>query len=442
MKNNFLPILLFLCLTITIKAIENDTLYYNDNYSVKIDSILIRGNDQTADFIILRELTIGIGDTLNPGIARYNRERIYSLDIFNEVKLIPFKTNNKNYLLILIEESWYIYPLPFVTVREKDWNKISYGIAVKVKNFRGRNESLIGKFALGYDPSFSFSYFNPYLSRELDMYSQIQFGFTDVANKSFTAEKIAGKDFNQKWYYGKIIIGKRLGLYNWISISAGYDYIETPFYNDKISASNERIDRTVILGFNYSYDTRDLIQYASNGIFAFVNYELKGMGINDINYKVATFEFREYRKLIGNLVGKWLIATRLTNGKVPLYDYSYLGLNQRIRGHWDEQMEGNNLFMGSLEFNYWILNDTRLNMYWIPFLPKSLLSYRVGLVWELFVDTGTTSINGDSLTLKQFTTGYGTGFSILFLPYFSARLEFAVDNNFRGQWIFDLGASF
>ena len=274
------------------------------------------------------------------------------------------------------------------------------------------------------------------------MYSQIQFGFTDVANKSFTAEKITGKDFNQKWYYGKIIIGKRLGLYNWISISAGYDYIETPFYNDKISASNERIDRTVILGFNYSYDTRDLIQYASNGIFAFVNYELKGMGINDINYKVATFEFREYRKLIGNLVGKWLIATRLTNGKVPLYDYSYLGLNQRIRGHWDEQMEGNNLFMGSLEFNYWILNDSRLNMYWVPFLPKSLLSYRVGLVWELFVDTGTTSINGDSLTLKQFTTGYGTGFSILLLPYFSARLEFAVDNNFRGQWIFDLGASF
>ena len=101
-------------------ASENDTLFYKGNYSVIIDSIVINGNDITEESIILREMTFTTGDTLNPKLAEYNRERIYSLNIFNEVKLIPFRTNETNYLLIDIAESWYIYPLPFITLKDRD----------------------------------------------------------------------------------------------------------------------------------------------------------------------------------------------------------------------------------------------------------------------------------------------------------------------------------
>ena len=154
---------LILIIYLPLNAQQEDTLYYEGNYSVKIDSIKIAGNEITDEFIILRELTFGIGDTLNPGLASFNRERIYSLDIFNEVKLKPFKVDDKNILIVEVEESWYIYPLPFVTLKDKDWKKISYGLAVSLKNFRGRNEKLKGVVALGYDPSFSLSYLNPNL---------------------------------------------------------------------------------------------------------------------------------------------------------------------------------------------------------------------------------------------------------------------------------------
>jgi outer membrane protein assembly factor BamA len=442
MKKNFYLIIISLFLTTEVLPVGDDTLYYRGHYSVVIDSIEIKGNEVTEDFIILRELNFEIGDTLNTELAEYNMERIYSLGIFNVVKLRPFITNGKNFLLIDIEESWYIYPLPFVTVKDKDWSKISYGLAVKIANFRGRNETLRGTFSLGYDPSLNFSYDNPNLVHNLNLFTNFQTGFSESNNKSLNAEKLAGENFNHKFYFGKLVFGKRVGLVHWFSITTGYEYIETPFYIKGISASDERIDRTVILGINYSYDTRDLIQYASNGIFAFASYEFKGMGINNINYRTAYLDFREYRTIAGNLVGKWRFATRFTNGNVPFYDYSYLGLGERIRGHWDDQQEGNSLFVGSLELDYWILSDYRLNLYWIPLLPKSLLSYRVGLVWELFVDTGTTRVNGEPLTLKQFNTGYGTGFSILLLPYFTMRLEYAVNEQFKGQWIFDIGASF
>lgn len=436
-------IFITLCLTNLVKAEGGDTLFYKGDYSVIIDSIVIKGNDQTKDFIILRELTVALGDTINPKLAEYNRERVYSLNIFNVVKLDPFKLNDIHYLLITIEESWYIYPLPFLTLKDRDWNKISYGVAVKIANFRGRNETLRGRLALGYDPSLSFSYSNPNLSRNLDLFSNFQIGLQEVNNRSETAEELKGEDFEHKFYFAKFSLGKRFGLFHRFALTLGYDYIETPFYIEGISASNERIDRTVILGASYNYDTRDLRQYASNGLFAFASFELKGMGINDIKYRIAYFDYREYRPIILNgLVLKWRLATRITNGKVPYYDFSYLGLGQRIRGHWDEQQEGNDLFIGSLEMDYWILNDYRLNLYWIPLLPNSLLSYRVGLVWELFVDTGNTRLNGEPLALNQFSTGYGTGVSILLLPYFSMRIEYAVNEQFEGQWIFDIGASF
>jgi len=443
MSNSLRIFFLILLVYLPVHAQQEDTLYYEGNYSVVIDSIKITGNDITEKFIILRELTFSIRDTLNPKLAEYNRERIYSLNIFNEVKLKPFKLDDKNILIIQVEESWYIYPLPFVTLKDRDWNKISYGVAVKIANFRGRNETLRGRLALGYDPSLTFSYFNPNLSRNLDLFSNIEIGLQTVNNRSETAEELAGSDFEHKFYFAKIIFGKRFGLFHRLSVTAGYDYIETPFYIEGISASNERIDRTVILGASYSYDTRDLRQYASNGLLALASFELKGFGINDINYRIAYFDYREYRPIIiSGLVLKWRLATRLTNGNVPYYDYSYIGLSERIRGHWDEQQEGNDLFVGSLEMNYWVLNDYRLNLYWIPLLPNSLLSYRVGLVWELFADTGTTRLNGEPYALNQLSTGYGTGVSLLLLPYFTMRIEYAVNEQFTGQWIFDLSASF
>ena len=76
MKNSFYPIFIILCFSTTITPNDGDTLYFKGDYSVVIDSIVIKGNDQTEDYIILRELTVGVGDTLNPKLAEYNRERI------------------------------------------------------------------------------------------------------------------------------------------------------------------------------------------------------------------------------------------------------------------------------------------------------------------------------------------------------------------------------
>jgi outer membrane protein assembly factor BamA len=443
--NTFLPKVIFAFLVIAFHSFaQSDTIFYKDNYNFIIDSILVSGNETTEDFIILRELTFGVGDTLKPSDVEYNRERIYSLRIFNDVRLRPFRINEKNILNIEVEESWYIYPIPFIVLKDRDWNKLSYGVSVSLLNFRGRNETIKGVAAFGYDPSFSFSYFNPNLSYDNNINLYLSLGYATVNNKSSQAEAIYGNPFQQKSISSRIQLGKRFGNFHWFYLKTGYDYIETPQYYQGINASNSNIDRTFIVGANYVYDTRDLTLYASNGIYALLNFELKGLGINDINYRVADLEFREYRKLVDDLTAKWRISMRHTAGTtVPYYDYSFIGYSERIRGYfYDGISEGNDRFMGSLEFNYPIIKESRINLYFIPLLPRSLLSYRVAVIAELFGDTGTTRNKAEPVTIKSFNTGYGTGLSFLLLPYFICRLEFAINDNSHTEWIFDLGASF
>jgi len=437
-------ILVFLIFSQIYLTAQSDTLFYEGEYSIVVDSILITGNDITEDFIILRELTFGIGDTLDHHLASYNRERIYSLRIFNEVKLIPFMLNEINILEILIEESWYIYPIPFVTLKDRDWEKVSYGVSVSLLNFRGRNETLSGSAAFGYDPSFSFRYFNPNISYNQNLNFQVNLGYSTSTNKSKEAENLYGASFEQKIFTSRVQLGKRFGNYHWAYLKSGFDYIETPFYIEGVNASDNNIDKTLIVGASYVYDTRDLTLYAADGIYALFNYEFKGLGVDGINYQVADLEFREYRKIVERFTAKWRMSIRHTAGEtVPYYDYSYLGYSERIRGYFhDGESEGNDRFIGSVEINYPIIEETRINLYWIPLLPKSLLSYRVAIIAGLFGDTGTTRNTGEPLAIKNFNSGYGTGISFLLLPYFIFRLEYAINDNAQTEWIFDLGASF
>lgn len=423
---------------------QNDSLQIDLNHlSIKIDSVLIIGNKITEQDIILRELTFSIGDTVNYETLKYNRERIYSLGIFTHVELNITESSSVNVLVISVEESWYIYPIPFVELEDKDWNKISYGVYVVVKNFRGRNETISSRGALGYDPSLNINYTNPYLIRDKNIYFSAQLAYVEAQNKSNTAEKLYGSEFSHKFVSASVSAGKRMMLYHRVGLNLSFDYIETPRYIRTISASDDRIDKVISLGANYVYDTRDLAQFPREGMLALFEFKTKGLGIDAINYQVMTIDFREYRKLVGELGAKWRVASRITLGdNVPYYDRSYLGLGERIRGYYTTEQEGHEYYLGSIELNYPLIKELNINFDFVPLLPKELLTYRVALYASLFTDTGATRLRGKSIGIKNFNSGYGAGLTLLILPYNILRVEHAFDEYGNNQWILDLGISF
>ena len=135
---------------------QSDSLILSKNAVLKVDSILIEGNNITKDFVIFRELTIKPGDMVSGATVDYNSERVFSLGLFNKVILYFKQQQNpdRNNLVIHVEESWYIYPIPFVQLRDKDLSRSSYGLYITYKNFRGRNEEIKTKISLGFDPTY------------------------------------------------------------------------------------------------------------------------------------------------------------------------------------------------------------------------------------------------------------------------------------------------
>ena len=151
----------------------------------------------------MRELTFEPGDTVDQHTLDYNRERVYSLGIFNKVNF-RFDDKDSSILNIEVEESWYIYPIPFFQIKDNDWNKFSYGISVLIKNFRGRNETLTGSAALGYDPSFSISYFKPSIIYKSNVYFNAHLSHRTITNRSETAKKIYGGDFEYTYIINEV----------------------------------------------------------------------------------------------------------------------------------------------------------------------------------------------------------------------------------------------
>lgn len=422
---------------------QTDSLSKDIGKSFIIDSIIVQGNEITETEIILRELTFIPTDSITQKVLDYNKERIFSLGLFTKVDLFIYPFNGKNILVISVEESWYIYPIPVMNLRDNDWNKLSYGLYLVVKNFRGRNETLIGRAELGYDPTYRLSYYKPSITFGSDIFFGAELIYRTSANKSQTAAQLFGGDFDQKFIVGSVELGKRFGLFHRTNIRLNYIYVETPKFIRGVNASDSRVDRYPSIGFGYSYDTRDLIQFPKEGIYGAAYLELKGLGINDINYQVFGFDFREYRNIFADLTAKWRFASRFTSGKlIPYYDYSFIGFNDRIRGNYNLEQEGNNSYIGSVEFFYPIIKDVNVSFDFIPILPHELLSYRIALYLQLFGDAGTTNFSGKPVSLKDFRSGYGIGLSLLVLPYNILRFELAFDEYQNSQFIFGLGLSF
>ena len=421
----------------------NDSLLTFKQKSFIVDSIIVQGNDITEEEIILRELTFSQTDTISQKILAYNKERIYSLGLFTKVDLFIYPENEKNFLVINVEESWYIYPIPVASLRDNDWKKLSYGVYVVVKNFRGRNETVMGRVELGYDPTFQLSYYKPNIVPGSDFFWGADFIYKRKNNRSLTAANLFGEDFYQKFIIGSLELGKRFGVYQRLNLNFNYNYVESPKFIKGINASVERVDRYPSVGIGYSYDTRDLIQFPKSGIYGAAYLEFKGLGNNDINYQVLGIDFREYRNVFDDLTAKWRFAARFTSGKsIPYYDYSLIGYDEKIRGNYNLYQEGNNYYIGSLELYYPLIKDFNISLNFIPIVPKELISYRVALYLELFGDTGATKLLGKPISFNDFRSGYGVGLNLLVLPYNILRFEIAFDEYMNSEFILGLGLSF
>jgi outer membrane protein assembly factor BamA len=199
-------------------------------------------------------------------------------------------------------------------------------------------------------------------------------------------------------------------------------------------------DRFLQGSVGYTYDTRDLHEYPSFGTYAGVSVTKFGVPSTSIDFSHFNFDFRRYVPINSDFVLTARTFGVLTTGEEqPVYEHVYFGYGERIRGHFREVMEGDNLIGVSSELHYTLLSPKYIK---VDFLPREFSLWRFGITAALFADAGTTWYREQRVVPSTIPSGYGAGLHFL-LPYsFVVRTEVAWNEIGKSEIIIDLGASF
>ena len=97
-----------------------------------VDSIIVTGNFHTKSFVIVREMTLRPGLPITRRRLEYDQNRIYSLRLFNEVRMavVP-SAQGFAHVVVEVSERWYIFPYPIFGIRDRDWSRIFFGAAAE-----------------------------------------------------------------------------------------------------------------------------------------------------------------------------------------------------------------------------------------------------------------------------------------------------------------------
>ncbi len=98
--------------------------------AIPVRSISISGNDQTNDFIILREILVKV-DSVYPenqieALIKRSTDRLLNLNLFNQATInyaLTESDQGRNYdVVVVVVEKWYTWPIPFVEFSDRNFN--------------------------------------------------------------------------------------------------------------------------------------------------------------------------------------------------------------------------------------------------------------------------------------------------------------------------------
>ena len=393
-----------------------------------VSAINIYGNDKTKPYVILREMKQKTDAALDLNLLIEDQQRIFSLMLFNRVIIMADPGVEGVVLNIIVTERWYIFPMPILFINDRDWKKLSYGAGVTHMNFRGRGEIAAFSFWLGYNPSVRLEYSNPRLGSSRNLFTKVQFYLNNRESKHF-GDQVKEKHNGFQW-----TLGKRFGYHTRFSFRVGYKEVKFSPAVSGQTLSTDGLDRLPYLGFNYSWDSRDLIEYPHTGWYIKFGAVKTGLSSMSADYLRYYYDIRKYFPLFrhSTLAVRWLV--NMSAGTIPIYNRTYLGYGERIRGHFFDIFEGENRTLAGIGYRFPILKKRYFSLADNP----QLSNLQFGISFGLFAETGTVWFQREDIRKKRFLSGFGGGFHF-HLPYISLlRLEIAFNELGKHQFLADI----
>lgn len=396
--------------------------------AIPIDTLAINGNIHTSEKIILREIKHPIPGEYQDDIALEDRNRLYNLGIFSSVDIYQFENA---YKIELVETNRYL-PLPLINIEEsKGKEGYSFGLALRILNFRGLNEDLIFGGMFGERDIYFINFRDPWISGD---HQSFQFEAFRFMNERFIYENevelpfdFISNGFNLstgffKTYKHKFNIQSGF-IHNSIdSKLGGITYIPTQTKYDFIP-----------IKFDYSYDTRDIYNDPESGIFFNLNPQFfiglkKSNSYSQIFYSLNNFKkVANFRDII--FISK--LNGVIKSGKdIPVYNREYLGGEDYVRGYSPFPNENPSSIREFIQVNN-VLKQS-LELQW-TLTPKKLYgSFEFGIDQVLFLDAGFGSMKPNDLFKRKPIIGFGAGFRFFISGMGVISMDFGF-NPYGGQ---------
>lgn len=272
-----------------------------DNQQFTVRNIIISGNKKTHPNIIMRELPFGLDETYPLEVITHKfqkaRKQLMNTGLFMDVTVSLKSINGYDvYVNVEVTEKWYIWPKPFLrsvdktlhewwNEKDRDINRINYGLKLTHNNFTGRNDKLKLNFMNGYTKQLSIQYHGLYLDNELkwSVNGGISLGKNKEVNYVTEQNKPVPIKYNNEFlrtyfnWFGEINYRPAIKTRHTFGIGYSYEnFADTVYKLNPYFSSNHGALSYPELFYRMSYFDVDFIPYPTRGFIAEVVLKKKG----------------------------------------------------------------------------------------------------------------------------------------------------------------------
>ena len=419
---------------------------------VTLRKIIIEGNNVTRSAVILREMSIHEGDVLPAdsiqALIYQNKLRLFNLQIFNEVDQHTELVEGKLDWYLKVKERWNIIPTIILQFADRNVNtwwvkenhdlrRITGGLTLTDKNFRGNLEMLAITAQDGYTQKLGISYMRPYINH--DQTNGIGFSLSVAQSRQTFYTTDSDKLLYAGTYTGPVILRQFEG---------GISYIYRPAYASRhifqLNYKDYSVNDTIVkLNHDYYTDSSNrarflefFYRYEYNGVDNW-NYSLKGFKLVTQAVVRSGFEGIKFQSILNveagyfdKILPKWYYSFVFRGRLMYLQDQPYFfrgGLGTQtdyVRGYEYYIIDGNNYGLLRFDLKREIFNKT------YSFPLKYFTAIPLRLYPKIFVDAGyignPSSVN--SFLNNRVLYCVGIGLDVVTLYDIKIRFEFAYNH--------------
>lgn len=318
-----------------------------------IQEIVWVGNKRTIPRVMLQELQIAVGDTVDAEALIRGQRNVMDLGLFKSVNIEPIDIPGGTRLQVTVEERYYLLPLPRVDVNSD--GDVSWGGQIRWNNVTGRNETIKLKFLVRErsdgesEPRWSLRYNYP-LVKGSDY--GIEWGaahdrsvFTDTGVEGLESERLA-YDFlvtRSNFYLGPASKGLKAGI--------GLKWEDDTIKGTGAPNSPGQSTSVLLLA---TYNGLSVGLHSDEGRQATASFEYgpKGIG-SDYHFSLWSFDYSQVHsigKRANQSLGWRFKIGGYHAGPGPEFSEFSLGGGSSLRGFSRDQFQGDAFYQLSLEY--------------------------------------------------------------------------------------------